>query len=449
MKEKALVLLIEHKFRELGELLASLDAPDAAALLAEFPEEVLPLIFRLLPKGLAADTFVEMDADMQKRLIGAFSDLELKEVFDRLFVDDTVDIIEEMPANVVNRIIANCSNEKRRAINEVLSYPDDSAGSIMTIEYVGLKAQMTVSDAFMAVRKTGVAKETIYTCYVVDDDRHLIGLVTAKDLMLSEPDVKVGELMETRVISASTHTDKKEVAEMIRKYDFLALPVVDSENRLVGIVTVDDAIDVITEAAEDDFAKMAAIEPMENSYFKTGIFTHSRKRMVWLLVLMLSAAVTGAIITAYEEAFAALPLLIASLPMLMGTGGNCGSQASTMMIRGLAVGEVEPKDIGRVLWKELRIGAVIGLALAVVNTLRIFITYHGRPDCLMLALVTGITLIAVVLIAKSLGCALPLAAKKLHLDPALMASPLLATVCDTCVVLIYFNIATLFMNIMG
>jgi len=447
MKEKALILLIEHKFRELGELLASLDPPDIAALLAEFPGEVLPIIFRVLPKDLAAQTFVEMDADMQERLIGAFSDLELKEVFDRLFLDDTVDIIEEMPANVVGRIIKNCSTEKRRAINEVLSYPDDSAGSIMTIEYVGLKKEMSVNDAFAAIRRTGVSKETIYTCYVIDDDRHLIGLVTAKDLMLAEQDATVGDLMEERVISANTMTDKKEVAEMIQKYDFLAMPIVDSENRLVGIVTVDDAIDVITEAAEDEFAKMAAIEPMEQTYFKTGVFTHSRKRIVWLLVLMLSATVTGAIITAYEEAFAALPLLIAALPMLMGTGGNCGSQASTMVIRGLAVGEITPGDFMRVLWKELRIGAMIGVLLAVVNTLRVLITYHSSPDRVMLAIVTGVTLIAVVLIAKTLGCMLPLAAKKLKLDPALMASPLLATVCDTCVVLIYFNIATFIMGL--
>ena len=447
MKEKALVLLIEHKFRELGELLSSLEPSDIAEMMADFPAEVLPLIFRLLSKDLAAQTFVEMDSEMQKRLIDAFSDLELKDVFDRLFLDDTVDIIEEMPANVVQRIIKGCSAEKRRVINEVLSYPDDSAGSIMTIEYVSLKPEMTVSDAFETIRRTGVDKETIYTCYVTDNDRHLIGLVTAKDLMLARPDDKVSRMMETNVISVNTIADKKEAAETISKYDFLELPVVDSENRLVGIVTVDDAIDVITEAAEDDFAKMAAIEPMEHSYFRTGVFTHSRKRIVWLLVLMLSATVTGAIITAYEEAFAALPLLIASLPMLMGTGGNCGSQASTMVIRGLALGEIEPRDVLRVLWKEMRIGLLIGLALAVVNTGRIFVTYNDSPDKLMLALVTGVTLIAVVLIAKALGCMLPLLAKKLKLDPALMASPLLATVCDTCVVLIYFNIATLVMGL--
>ncbi len=446
MKEKALVLLVEHKFRELAEFLSTLEPSDVGELLSDFPSEVLPLIFRLLPKDQAARSFVELDSDVQKRLIDAFGDMELKEVFDRIFLDDTVDIIEEMPANVVSRIIESSSSEKRRMINEILSYPDDSAGSIMTIEYIALKSEMTVRAAFDYIRSVGLDRETIYTMYILEGDRRLIGVVTAKDLMLASPTSTVGDIMETNVISANTLTPKEEVAELIKKYDFPALPVVDSEDRMVGIVTFDDAIDVIAESLEDDIAKMAAIEPMEQSYLKTGVFTHARKRILWLLVLMLSATLTGRIITAYEEAFAALPLLVASLPMLMGAGGNCGSQASTMVIRALAVGEIEARDFLRVLFKELRIGFIIGLVLAVFNTGRILLFYHAEPERFVLAAVTGITLVAVALLAKALGCVLPILAKLVKLDPALMASPLLTTVCDTCVVLIYFKIATAFLR---
>ena len=447
MKEKALVLLIEHKFKELRDLIVELCPADAAALMSEFPKEVLPVIFRLLPKEMAAETFVEMSSDAQTQLVEAFSDMELKSVMDQLFVDDMVDVLEEMPANVVRRIVGTCTPERRRVINEVLNYPDNSAGSIMTIEYIDFTPEMTVEEAFARIRKTGLNKETIYTCYVTDDNRHLIGLVTAKDLMLAESSQTVGEIMETNVISATTTTDKKEVADMISKYDFLALPIVDSENRLVGIVTVDDAIDVITEAAEDEFAKMAAMAPIEKEYFKTSVFTHAKKRIVWLLVLMISATITGAIITRYENAFAALPILVAFLPMLMDTGGNCGAQSSTMVIRGLAVGEIEPKDFFRVYFKEIRVGLLISGVLAVVNTARILIQYHNDDRKYLLALVTSLTLMCAVLIAKSLGCTLPLLAKKLKLDPAIMASPMLTTICDTCVVMIYFNIAMLIMHV--
>lgn len=440
-RERVLVLLVEHKFSEVRSILSELNAADVAQLLSDVPVDLLPILFRLLPKELAADTFVEMDADQQKILIKAFSDLELKEVLDQLFLDDTVDIIEEMPANVVRRIIANCDAETRRGINEVLNYPKDSAGSIMTIEYVDLRETMTVDDAFKRIRRTAPDKETIYTCYVTDNNRTLIGLVTAKKLMLSDPDQTIGEIMETNVIYASTHDDKEDVAAQFSKYSLLALPVVDGEKRLVGIVTVDDAIDVIKEATEEDFAIMAAVSPSDESYFKTSVFKHARHRLPWLLVLMLSATITGAIITNYENAFAAVPALVAFIPMLMDTGGNCGSQSSTMVIRGMAVNEIKLHDFLKVWWSEIRIALLVSVGLVVVNTIRVAIQYHTFGQVWMLALVTDITLVAGVCIAKSLGCILPMLAKALKLDPAIMASPMLTTICDTCVVTLYFSIA--------
>lgn len=447
MKERALVLLVERKFTELRELLQDMNSTDLAALLEEFPQELLPVIFRLLPKELAADTFVEMDTDMQQTLIAAFTDLELKEVVDNLFVDDMVDLIEEMPANVVKRILQHSSNEKRRMINEVFNYSKDSAGSVMTTEYVDLKADMTVVDAFKRIKRTGVNKETIYTCYVTDENRKLKGVITAKDLLLAESQDIVGELMETNIIYANTIEDKEEAAEKIRKYDLLAIPVVDNESRLIGIITVDDAIDVLQEAAEEDFAKMAAVQPSEESYFKTSVFVHVRKRIVWLLVLMISATFTGAILTHYEEAFAAVPILVSFIPMLMDTGGNCGAQSSTMIIRGLALNEIKLKDFFKVLFKEVRIGLLAGLILALVNSVRVYIMYRSYEQSIQLMIVTGITLIVAVVVSKSLGCILPMLAKRLKIDPAIMASPLLTTICDACVIAVFFNIALLIMDI--
>lgn len=440
-KERALVLLVERKFSELRALLVEMNAADVAALMEDFPKELLPLIFRLLPKELAADTFVEMAPDNQQLLIEAFSDLELKEVFDQLFLDDTVDIIEEMPANVIRRILKNSDPEMRRMINEVLKYPKDSAGSIMTIEYVDLKVSMTVDDAFKRIKRTALDRETIYTCYVTDDNRCLLGVITAKTLMLSDGDQIIGDLMEQNVIYAGTHDNKEQVAQLISKYSLLAIPIVDNETRLVGIVTVDDAIDVIHEATEEDFAIMNAMSPNEDTYFKTSVWKHAKGRIVWLLVLMLSATFTGAIITNYEQAFAAVPALVAFIPMLMDTGGNCGSQSSTTIIRALAMDEIKLKDFLRVWWHEIRIGAVVGIALVAVNTIRVLIQYHSFGQPWQLVLVTDLTLIAAVLIAKSLGCILPMLAKRIKLDPAICASPMLTTICDTCVVLIYFNIA--------
>ncbi len=430
-------MLAKRRISELVSELKDMNPADIAILLQRIPIETLPIMFRILPKELAVDTFVEMDPDEQETLIKSFSDTELREVLDELFIDDTVDIIDEMPATIVKRILRNADPDMRRQINEMLQYPPDSAGSVMTIEYVDLKANMTVEDAFKRIRRTGPDKETIYTCYVTDENRKLTGVITAKDLMLAEQDSVIGDIMEENVIYVETGDDREFVAKQIEKYDLLALPVVDREGRLVGIVTVDDAIDVIQEEAEEDFAKMAAMTPIEDGYFKTSAFSHAKNRILWLLILMVSATITGQMLASYESAFAAIPLLVAFLPMLMGAGGNCGSQSSTMVIRGLAVGEFSPKDFLKVLFKELKIGFIVGVVLAVVNTVRIIIQYRDPQIALILAL----TLIVTALVAKALGCIMPMLAKSLKLDPAIMASPLITTIVDTVTVFIYFNIA--------
>lgn len=386
-----------------------------------------------------------MDSDEQELLINAFSERELHDVVEELFVDDAVDIIEEMPANVVKRILRHTDSEMRNSINEILRYPKDSAGSIMTTEYVSLKKDMTVSEAFDRIRRTGVDKETIYTCYVTDTDRKLIGLVTVKELLLSPYNTVINTIMEKNIISVETLDDKEEVANMFDKYDFMSLPVVDKENRLVGIVTFDDAIDVIQEENTEDIQKMGALQPIEETYLKTPVWRHAKNRIVWLLLLMLSATITGSIIENYEAAFTALPILVAFIPMLMDTGGNCGAQSSTMIIRGLALDEITPKDIMKIMFKEIRIAVVVGLILAAVNTLRIYIMYSGQ-DPLFLSAVTGLSLIATVVIAKMLGGVLPILAKLCKLDPALMASPLITTIVDTCSVIIFFNIALWIMS---
>lgn len=443
LSRQALRLLENKHFRELRTLLINMEPTDLALLLREIEEEDLPLIFRVLPKELAAQTFVEMDIDDEQVLIHAFSDMELKEVMEQLFLDDTVDIIEEMPANVVSRIIRAVTPEKRNIINEVLNYHEDSAGSIMTIEYIDLRSNLTVEDAFKRIRRTALNKETVYTCYVTDENRRLIGLVTALTLMISDEDTIIGDIMETGVISVETTDDKEFVASQIQKYDLLALPVVDGENRLVGIVTVDDAMDVISEETEEDFVKMSAMTPIEDSYFKTSIFSHSSKRIIWLLILMLSATITGIIITSYENAFTVVPILVAFIPMLMDTGGNCGAQSSTMIIRGMAVGEIHLHDYYKVLFKEVRIGLFIGISLAAVNFVRVLIQYRD----IKLGIVLGLTLMAAALMAKTLGCTLPMLAKKAKIDPALMASPLITTIVDGFTVFLYFNIAIKIMGI--
>lgn len=438
-------LIRDKKYGQIRDLLSTMEPADIALLLGSVSEEELPLLFRILPKELAAETFVEMDGDEQELLIGAFSDRELKEVLDDLFVDDTVDLIEEMPANVVKRILRHTDAETRKSINEILHYPSDSAGSIMTVEYVSLRKDMTVEQAFARIRATGVDKETIYTCYVTDANRKLLGVITVRELLLADYNQKIGDIMETNVIYVNTMDDQEHVARAFAKYDFIAIPVVDAEHRLVGIVTFDDAIDVIQEENTEDFSKMAAVTPSESSYLKTPVWKHAKNRIAWLLFLMISAVATGSIITAYEQAFVDIPLLVAFIPMLMGTGGNCGSQSSTMVIRGMALEEIRMKDFWRVLFKEARIALLVGAVLAVVNAIRVFIMYQGE-DPVFLATVSGISMIAIVLLAKCMGCILPMLAKKCRLDPALMAAPLLSTILDACSVLIFFNVALWIMS---
>lgn len=447
MNQETMALLKEKKFPQLCRILKEMNPADLAAMLAEFPEEYLPIIFRILPKELAAETFVCMDADLQELLITAFSDRELREVLDEMYMDDTVDMIEEMPSNVVARILKNSDPEDRKTINELLKYPGDSAGSIMTTEYVYLKKDMTVRDAFNRIRKIGPDKETIYTCYVTDGSRKLVGVVTVKDLLLAQQESVINDIMATNVIYVSTLEDKETAARLFDKYDFLAVPVVDQEQRLVGIITVDDAMDVLREENTEDIMKMSAIKPADDTYLKTSAFKHAKNRIVWLLILMVSATITGAIITKYESAFTAIPLLIAFLPMLMDTGGNCGSQSSTTIIRGLALEEIKPRDFLRVLLKEVGVALMVGVVLAAVNTIRVLFTYPQEPIRYQLALVTGLALMCAVLIAKTLGCCLPLLAQKLKIDPALMAAPLMTTIVDACAVLCYFSIATAVMNI--
>ena len=441
MTEKALALLTEKKFSQLKQLLSTMNPVDLAGILEEMPQDSLPLVYRLLPKELAAEAFAEMDNDLQEILIQAFSDKELQEVLDELYLDDAVDIIEEMPANVVKRILRQTSPEVRKKINEILHYPEDSAGSIMTTEYVDLSPEWTVAKAMNHIKETGIHKETIYTCYVTWQ-RKLIGIVSAKDLMTSDDNTLIKDIMETELISVSTHTDQEEVAGLFRKYDLLALPVLDTDNRLVGIVTVDDAMDVVIDEATEDITKMAAVAPSEKTYFETSSFAHAKRRIPWLLVLMFSSIITGSIITKYENAFAAIPLLVSFIPMLMDTGGNSGTQASTMVIRGLALDEIEPRDAARVWFKEIRVALLVSAGLALINFARIAIQYHD----VAVAAIVSLTLIATVCIAKSLGCLLPMLAKKLKLDPALMATPILTTVTDAASILVYF---TLTMNILG
>ena len=443
------ILLQEKNYAQLRALLAGEQAADIAELFLTLPGEYVPVLFRLLPKGLAADVFVEMDTAAQKILITAFSDYELKQVLDELYLDDTVDLIEELPANVVNRILRNSSPTDRRAINELLQYANDSAGSIMTTEYVNLKASMTVEDAFKMIREVAIDKETIYTCYVTDFNRKLIGVISAKTLMLSSPLSKIGDIMEQNVIFVSTHMDKEEVAILFGKYDFLSLPVVDTENRMVGIITVDDAIDVIHEAVEEDFAVMAAITPPESdtTYLRTSAFATFKSRIPWLLLLMISATFTGLIISSFEASLSACVALTAFIPMLMDTGGNCGSQASVTVIRGLSLGEIRFSDILRVIWKELRVSAMCAICLAVIAYIKIFLVDYllmgtiAPAEVWTVPLTVCLTLIFTVICAKLIGCTLPILAKKIGFDPAVMASPFITTIVDAVSLAVYFAIA--------
>ena len=443
MKDKILELLKVKKYNDLYAILESMNSQDIAILLEDLEKEDMVLVYRLLPKDKAVETFSYMENDVQEKLIHYLTDKELSEVVNELYMDDVVDLTEEMPANIVKRILKNIKPEQRRVINDLLKYPKNTAGSIMTTEFIDIKENMTVEECFDRIRKIAIDSETIYTCYVLTATRKLVGVITVKELLLADKNICVKDLMNTNIIKVNTLEDQEEVAKKFDKYDLLALPVVDSENCLVGIVTFDDAIDVMQEENTEDFEKMAAINPSEDSYFKTSVFKHAKNRIIWLLVLMLSSIITGTIITKYENAFAAVPILVAFIPMLMDTGGNCGSQSSTLIIRGLAIDEIKLKDFWKAIWKEFRISILIGIVLAIINGIRIVLQYHN----ILLAIVVGLTLIITVMISKLLGCILPMLAKKLKLDPAIMAAPLITTIVDTCSVLVFFNIAVLLMGI--
>lgn len=442
IQELAEGMLAERKYSMLRQMLDNLNAADIALLFDEIDKKEIPLLYRLLPKEEAAETFTYMSRDMQKTLINTLTDRELRAVMDDIYLDDTVDIIEEMPANVVARILRNTDEETRKMINQVLKYPKDSAGSLMTIEYVNIKKDMTVGEAISRIRQTAVDKETIYTCYVTEH-RKLIGMVSVKDLLMADDSMQIEEIMETNVIYTDTHEDKEEVVKIFNKYDFLAIPVVDREERLVGIVTFDDAMDVMQEENTEDITKMAAMTPTEDSYFNTSVFSHAKSRIGWLLVLMLSATVSGSIINHYQESFKLYPLLVSFIPMLSGTGGNCGSQSSTLMIRGLSLDEIKFKDLARVVFKEFRVAILVSIVLAIVNGLRIFIQYGDYK----MSVIIAFSLVAVVVISKFIGCTLPLIAEHIHLDPALMAAPLISTIVDICSTLLYFKIATIVLQI--
>ena len=408
----------------------------------------MPILFRILPKELAAETFVEMDDETQEFLIHGFSDSELKEVVDELFVDDAVDLIEEMPANVVKRILRQADKDMRKQINELLKYPEDSAGSIMTTEFIVLRPDMTAEMAIKRIRRTGVDKETIYTCYVTDANNKLIGITTVKDLLLAEDDELVKSIMEENVISVTTLDDQEQVAQMFSNYNFLALPVVDNENRLVGIVTIDDAIDVIQEEATEDIEKMAAVLPSDKPYMKTSIFGLYKKRAPWLLILMLSATFTSAIISSFEAVLANVLILSSFIPMITGSGGNAGSQASVSVIRALSLGEIQFKSIFLVLWKEFRVSILCGITLAAANFVKLLLfDLNGQENAFMIALVISLTLVGTIIMAKLVGSSLPLLASKVGFDPAVMANPLISTVCDSLSLLIYFGVAKLILQL--
>lgn len=436
-KDIFIKLLAQREFKAVRSILDVMNEVDIASLLSTLSDKELALAFRLIPKDKAAEVFSNMDSSMQTYLVTMFTEKELKELLDDLYMDDTVDMLEELPANLVKRILATVSASDRSMINQLLNYPEDSAGSIMTTEYVDLREEMTVGQAMAHIKKTGIHKETIYTCYITER-RKLVGIVSAKDLMTTDDNVPIKDLMETEIISVYTHADQEQVAQLFTKYDLLALPVIDQDGRMVGIVTFDDAMDVMVDEATEDITKMAAINPSEKTYFETSVLQHAKNRIPWLLILMFTSIITGTIITRYENAFAAIPLLVSFIPMLMDTGGNCGSQSATLIIRGIALDEIRFTDLFKVMFKEFRISLIVGAFLAVANGVRIFIQYHNPG----LAVVIACSLMGTVIMAKLVGCTLPLLAKKVNLDPAIMASPLITTLVDTFSILIYFNIAT-------
>jgi magnesium transporter len=440
LKEKAFQALENKRYLTLKGILKDMNPADLALLFQDLDKSDIYIVFRLLPKELSAETFAYMDSEMQMHLISVFSDSELSEVIDQLYLDDTVDLIEEMPANFVSRIIKNADPSTRKMINEILKYPNDSAGSIMTVEYVYLHEDMDVKEAIQKIRNVGWVKETIYNCYVTES-RKLIGTVTLLDLLTSEDDTKISEIMDTNIISVNTYEHRESVAKTLSKYDFMAIPVVDNENRLVGIVTFDDVMDVFEEETTEDMEKMAGMVYNEEEYFKTSVFQHFKNRILWLLFLMLASTFTGLIISHYQIKFSSLdilPILMAFIPTLMDTGGNCGSQSVTLIIRGMSVDEIHLKDYFKVLFKEFRVALLCSVVLAIVNFIRIYLIYKN----LFVAVITSVVLVLTIILAKVVGCSLPMLSKKLHIDPTMASSPLITTVVDTCSLLVYFGVVS-------
>ena len=442
--EALLELVRSKKFRTLRQVLSEMNEVDVAAFIEELDPEKTVVVFRMLPKELASDVFACLELDKQQHIVSSITDKELTNIIEDLSVDDAVDMVEELPANIVKRVLQNATPETRSQINEFLKYPENSAGSIMTAEYIGLRKTMTVEDAFAYIRQNGVDKETIYTCYVMDNKRTLEGVITVKDLLMNPYETLIEDIMDTRIIKARTTDDREDVVDLFNKYDLTTLPVVDTEDRLVGIVTIDDAVDVMEEEATEDFEKMAAMMPSEKPYLKTGVFEMAKHRILWLMILMISATVTGGILAKYEEAFALMPILVTFVPQLMDTGGNAGSQASTMIIRGMAVGDIDLGDVAKVLWKEIRVGFVCGLTLAAINLVRILIFNPGQ---FKVALVVVCSMFVTVIIAKCIGCLLPMTAQRLGIDPAIMASPLITTLVDAVSLTVYFELATNFLGV--
>lgn len=443
LMQEVIELAEARAFVRLRNLLVEENPADVAEIISELGDKEIPLVFRILPKDLAGEAFSYMENDKQELLLNSFNDFELREIFNELWLDDTVDIIEEMPANVVTRILKNTSPNVRRQINELLKYPEDSAGSIMTVEYVSLNRELTVEQCFNKIRRESIDKETVYTCYVTEK-RKLVGTVSVKDLFMADMDAVVSDIMETNVISVDAYEDKEVVAQTFSKYGMLAIPIVDKDGRIVGIVTVDDAIDVMEEEATEDIERMAAITSNDKPYLKTGVMSIWLTRIPWLLLLMLSATFTGIIINSFEDALSVFPVLISFIPMLMGTGGNAGGQSSATVIRGMAVGEIELKDILRVLWKELRIALLCGVTLAVVGYAKIILIDNmllGMNVSYMEMAVVSLTLVVTVFAAKLVGCSLPILAKAVKLDPAVMASPFITTIVDVLSLIVYFFIA--------
>ena len=442
-------LLNDNKLRELRSTLVEMNSADVAEFMADLPEDKLILVFRILPKDLAADVFSYLETETQTSIVSSINDVELGLLVEELYVDDAVDFLEEVPASVVKRVLQNASPERRNIINRFLKYPENSAGSVMTIEMVEFHSRINVKDALKIIRETGVDKETIYTCYVIDDFRHLVGVIPLRRLLLSDEQTKISDIItdEEHIISVGTLDDQEVVAEIARKYDLLSVPVVDNENRLVGIVTIDDIVDIIEDEATEDFEKMALLSPSDEEYLKTGVFTLAKRRILWLMILMVSATFTGKIIENYENMLAAVVGLTACIPMLMDTGGNAGNQTSTLIIRGLALGEIHLTDYFKVLFKAVRVALLCGVALAVVNFGRMALLNGDVSENFKMYLVVCAAMLCSVVAAKCIGCSLPMLAKLIHLDPALMAGPMITTIVDALTLIIYFTLATNFLNI--